>query len=169
MKEQFVHVPNPSLDLLLERTVDIPKEKVWEAWTNPELMVKWFTPAPWGTESIELDLRPGGKFKTVMRSPEGEIFDHAPGCVLEVIENQKFVWTSAMEPGYRPRVAGEGEFLFTAVITLEDFEGGTKYSALAIHLSPEDCQTHESMGFSMGWGAAFDQLVALVKGGGVGG
>ena len=50
---------NPKLDLVLERTVDVPRELVWAAWTKPEHIVKWFTPAPWVTTHCEIDLRPG--------------------------------------------------------------------------------------------------------------
>ena len=62
------------LDLVLERVVDVPRELVWAAWTKPEHIMKWFTPAPWTTVDCEIDLRPGGIFRTVMRSPEGQEF-----------------------------------------------------------------------------------------------
>ena len=39
--------PDPKLDLVLERTIDVPRELVWVAWTKPEHVSKWFTPAPW--------------------------------------------------------------------------------------------------------------------------
>jgi len=160
------HEPDPSLDLLLERVVDVPKELVWKAWTDPELLVKWFTPAPWTTALAEVDLRPGGKFRTVMRGPEGEEFD-GDGCYLEIVENEKLVWTSALGPGFRPRVPQNvnegGAFFFTAVITLEDTEGGTLYKALVIHGDEEAAKKHRGMGFHTGWGAAIDQLVALMK------
>jgi len=68
----FINPPHPQFDLILERIVDVPKELVWSAWTNPEYVKKWFTPAPWTTVDCEIDLRPGGIFQTTMRSPEGE-------------------------------------------------------------------------------------------------
>ena len=55
---------DPNLDLILEREVDVPRESVWAAWTRPELLKKWFTPAPWTTVDCEIDLRPGGIFRT---------------------------------------------------------------------------------------------------------
>jgi uncharacterized protein YndB with AHSA1/START domain len=63
---------DPRLDLILERVVDVAPELVWAAWTKPEHIKKWFTPAPWKTVDCEIDLRPGGIFRTVMRSPEGQ-------------------------------------------------------------------------------------------------
>jgi uncharacterized protein YndB with AHSA1/START domain len=64
--------PDPDLDLVLERTVPVSPERVWAAWTQPELLMQWFTPAPWKTVACELDLRPGGRCATTMESPEGE-------------------------------------------------------------------------------------------------
>jgi uncharacterized protein YndB with AHSA1/START domain len=66
----FTH--DPECDLLLERLVDVPAELVWEAWTDPEHIKAWFTPRPWQTVACEIDLRPGGRFATVMRDPEGD-------------------------------------------------------------------------------------------------
>jgi uncharacterized protein YndB with AHSA1/START domain len=156
------HAPDPKLDLVLERIIDVPRELVWIAWTTPEHVKKWFTPAPWMTVDCEIDLRPGGIFRTVMRSPEGQEFPNV-GCYLEVIKNEKLVWTTALEPGYRPsnRPSSCGVSYFTAVITLEPHGKGTKYTALAIHKDEEERKKHEEMGFHDGWGKALDQLVAL--------
>ncbi|MBX3114480.1 MAG: SRPBCC family protein [Fimbriimonadaceae bacterium] len=167
MNTPLQHTPDPSLDLLLERTIDVPVELVWKAWTTPDLLMKWFTPVPWKTIACEMDLRPGGVFATTMQSPEGDEFP-GKGCFLEVVENRKLVWTSALLPGYRPQppqAAGEeqGGFLFTAVICMEPTESGTKYSALAIHADEEAKKQHEAMGFESGWGTALEQMVAMIK------
>jgi uncharacterized protein YndB with AHSA1/START domain len=159
--------PDPKLDLVLERVVPVPRERVWSAWTTPEHVKQWFTPAPWSTVDCEIDLRPGGIFRTVMRSPEGQEFPNL-GCYLEVIPNERLVWTSALAPGFRPipasAPAGDcSDLLFTAVITLEPHENGTKYTALVIHKDEADCRKHADIGFQEGWGKALDQLVALVK------
>lgn len=73
--------PNPELDLMLERVVDVPLERIWAAWTTPELLLPWFCPLPWKTVACEIDLRPGGRFHTVMKSPEGQTFPN-DGCYL---------------------------------------------------------------------------------------
>jgi uncharacterized protein YndB with AHSA1/START domain len=161
MTATITHTPDPQLDLVLERVVDVPPNLVWAAWTRPEYIKKWFTPAPWQTVDCEIDLRPGGIFRTVMRSPEGQELS-LTGCYLEVIENEKLVWTGALKPGYRPQKAGFAP-LFTAVILLEPHGPGTKYTAIAIHGDEEDTKTHADMGFRDGWGKALDQLVTLAK------
>ncbi len=150
---------DPRLDLVLERVVEVPPRLVWAAWTEPSRLVKWFTPKPWTTVECEIDLRPGGVFRTVMRSPEGQEFTHV-GCYLDIVKDKKLVWTMALGPGYRPSGGSPGIPLFTAVITLEPHEKGTRYIALAMHQDEAGRTKHEEMGFHEGWGKALDQLVA---------
>ena len=162
---------NPELDLQFERIVDVPLEKIWAAWTTPKLLMPWFCPLPWKTIACEIDLRPGGIFHTVMQSPEGQRFPKS-GCYLEVIPNEKLVWTNAMEPGFRPAkqaVANPDhpceEFMMTATILLEPVASGTKYTAHVMHANKEARFQHEQMGFKEGWGTCLNQLVAIIKNG----
>ena len=164
----LIHQADPKLDLVFERVVDIAPYLVWAAWTTPEHLKHWFTPAPWKTVECEIDLRPGGIFRTVMRSPEGKEIPNV-GCYLEIITNEKLVWTNAVAPGFRPAIptAAEGhecaEIIFTAVITLLPDGNGTRYTALAMHREEEGRNRHAAMGFNEGWGTALDQLVAYMK------
>lgn len=154
---------NPKLDLVLERTVDVSPELVWMAWTQPQHLKKWFTPAPWTTTECEIDLRPGGLFRAVMRSPEGETFPSL-GCYLETVPHQKLVWTDALVADYRPApMDPKLNFHFTGMVLLEPHGKGTKYTAMAIHTDAESCKKHDEMGFHTGWGKALDQLVAHMK------
>ncbi len=154
------HTINPQLDLELVREVSVAPELVWKAWTTPELIVQWFTPKPWQTTGCELDLRPGGIFRTEMRGPDGEA-GGGDGCVLEVVPNERFVWTAALGAGYRPE---PGDLPFTAIIELEPTaSGGTRYRAIAVHGVPEAAAAHDEMGFTHGWAAALDQLVELMS------
>ncbi len=155
---------DPKTDLAFERIVDVKPELVWQAWTTPEHLVKWFTPAPWKTVGCEIDLRPGGIFRTVMESPDGKQFPNT-GCYLEVVPNAKLVWTGALQPGFRPtKLSPDVPFVFTAFIEMVGHGGGTKYTATVLHSTEEGRAKHEAMGFHHGWGLALDQLVALVKG-----
>ena len=149
---------NPATDLVLERVVDVPPELVYEAWTTPEHIVHWFTPAPWKTVSCELDLRPGGKFNTVFVSPEGQQFPNF-GCVLEVVPNRKLVFTDTLTEGYRPSATP----FMTATVEIIPEGTGTRYRATAVHKDEETRKKHEEMGFHHGWGAALDQLVEYAK------
>lgn len=154
-------------DLVLERTLDAPVDLVWKAYTDPQHLKRWFAPKPYEISEIELELEPGGIFRIRMTGPDGFDTGHGtPGCVLEVIEREKLVWTSALGPGYRPNEAGEGcdSFPMTAVITLADAGGGkTHYKAVALHKDAADRDTHEKMGFQDGWGTTATQLEQLAK------
>ena len=59
--------------LEIERLIPAPPERVFEYWTEPELVAKWFGPGDFDVPSSELDLRPGGKWRTTIRSPEGKL------------------------------------------------------------------------------------------------
>ena len=139
--------PNVQLDLSFARIVDVPKELIWRAWTEPQLLKPWFCPLPWKTIACEIDLRPGGLFRTTMQSPEGTEFPNA-GCYLEVITNEKLVWTNALLPGYRPSVvtqtcgSDDASFLFTAIIQLADHAEGTRYTATVLHADEAGCKKH---------------------------
>ena len=153
------HPINEELDLVLQRELDVSPEKVWNAWTDPESIKHWFAPKPWTITECHVDLRPGGAFTSTMRSPEGDEFPNS-GCYLEIVPNQKLVFTDCLLPGFRP----SPNPFFTAVLLLEPTaNGGTKYTAIAIHRDPEGRQQHEQMGFHEGWSTVVDQLVEHVK------
>lgn len=154
-------------DLLLERTLDAPVDLVWKAYTTPEHMKQWFAPKPYEISEIELDLKPGGIFRIRMVGPDGFDTGHGnPGCVLEVVEREKLVWTNALGPGYRPSEMGEGceAFPMTAIVTFANAgDGRTAYRAVALHKDAADRETHEKMGFHEGWGTVASQLESFAK------
>jgi uncharacterized protein YndB with AHSA1/START domain len=145
--------------LVLERVLDATPDKVWKAWTTPEILKQWFAPAPWSIVSADCELRVGGSSGIVMKSPEGEEFPN-PGVYLELVPNRRIVTTDAFLPGWIPA----GPFM-VAIIDLEDLgDGRTKYTATALHWTEESKAQHEQMGFHEGWGQVADQLNALLKG-----
>lgn len=148
---------NPETDLKFERIVALTPAELYAGWTTPSLLTQWFTPHPWKTIDAAVDLRPGGKFYTVMQSPEGQSFPNT-GCYLELIKDQKIVWTSALDEDFKPK---NDDFPITVHLTFETVSGGTKYTAIALHKNADDKKKHEEMGFEVGWGLALDQLVNL--------
>jgi len=158
---------DPELDLVLERVVPVPRHLVWAAWTQPELMKLWFCPLPWKTTAAQVDLQPGGIFQTTMQGPEGPGFTNT-GCVLQAVEGELFVWTGTLGPGFRPQdkaLFAAVPFMMSAIISLEDADGGTRYTAIARHGDVAARQAHEQMGFHDGWGKALDQLVEHAQAG----
>jgi uncharacterized protein YndB with AHSA1/START domain len=156
---------NPELDLVIDRSIDVPVEKVWAAWTQPELMKQWFTPRPWKTVEVDNDLRPGGRANVIMESPEGQRFPNI-GSYLEVIPHQRLTFTSVLLENFQPAPKPENgamDMPFTASIIMKDLGNGrTRYIAHVRHADAKGCKAHADMGFHHGWGAALDQLVELM-------
>lgn len=154
---------NPELDLELIRDVPVSAEAVFAAWTDPESLKQWFAPRPYSVPLVEIDLRPGGGFRTVMNDPDGNQMMDETGCILEIVPNERLVWTAGLTTDYRPQA---GPMPFTAILELQaDGAGGCRYRAVAIHQDREGKAQHESMGFHDGWSTVVDQLVEHIKGG----
>lgn len=68
-----------------------------------------------------------------------------------------------MTEGFIPSPPANPGFHFTAELIFEPINGGTRYTARVIHGNTEDRDQHQAMGFEVGWSAALDQLIALLK------
>jgi uncharacterized protein YndB with AHSA1/START domain len=146
-------------ELVLTRLIDAPREKLFRCWTEPDLLKRWFAPAPYTTPVAEIDLRIGGASNIVMRSPDGQEVP-CPGTYLEIVPGRKLVFTDAYTGDWMPK---PGRPFMTAISTFDDEGDQTRYTARVRHWSAEDKETHEGMGFHQGWGLCADQLAALAK------
>jgi uncharacterized protein YndB with AHSA1/START domain len=146
----------PELELSLERLIDAPRERVFHAWTTQ--LPLWWGPHGMTTPVCEMDLRPGGIFRTVMRAPDGSEYPTC-GVFLEVSPPERIVFTDAFAPGWIP----DAEAFFTAVTTFAQAGvGRTRLTAQARHWTVANREKHEKMGFYQGWGESLDRLAALV-------
>ena len=150
-------VPDADRDLVLTRLIDAPRAKLFKAWTDPALLVQWFAPLPWTTPRAELDVRPGGASLVVMAGPDGTEAPN-PGVYLDVVENERIVFTDAYVDAWTP----SQKPMMTVILTFEDEGGKTRYTARVRHWTVADREAHEAMGFHEGWGQCADQLEALV-------
>lgn len=151
--------PEAQHELVIDRILNAPRDRIWRCWTDPVLMEEWFCPKPWRVSDAVVDARAGGEFTTIMHGPAGEKFPNT-GVFLEVIEGRKLVFTDAFVPGWRP----SGRPFMVAEVLLEDAgEGRTRYVARARHWTAEACREHEAMGFHEGWGTVAEQLEALAN------
>lgn len=152
-------MPNATHELVLERVLDAPREKIWRCWTEKRLLEQWFCPKPWSVSDARIELKPGGEFFTRMKGPEGQEVDN-PGVFLDIVDNERLVFTDAFQPGWTP----SGRPFMVAVVRFEDVgEGKTRYRARAMHWTEEVRKQHEDMGFHEGWGKAADQLESLAR------
>ena len=152
-----------SHDLTLTRTMAARPALVWRCMTEPDLLKHWFAPAPVTTTEAEIDLAPGGIFRTVMEVPEHGTMAGDAGCILLVEPERRLVWTSALGPAFRPNPVPDGGWTFTADITLSPVEAGCTYAVTLRHATPEAATAHDAMGFEAGWGTAAEQLETLAK------
>jgi uncharacterized protein YndB with AHSA1/START domain len=150
-------VPASDRELVLTRIIAAPREKIFRAWTEPQLLKQWFAPLPYTTPVAELDVRPGGANLIVMRGPDGNDMPNR-GVYLEVVKNERLVFTDAYTKAWQP----SAKPFMTVILTFEDEAGKTKYTARVAHWTVADREVHEKMGFHRGWGQCTDQLAAMV-------
>jgi uncharacterized protein YndB with AHSA1/START domain len=147
-------------DLVLTRHMAVAPERVYRAWTEPELLKQWFAPKPVVIREVEFQLRPGGRMYVLMVMPDGTEYPNE-GCVLVVEPNRRLVFTECLSGGFRP--IEKPMLPMTAEVTFAPDGDGTLYTAKALHASAETRDQHEKMGFHDGWGTAATQLEALAR------
>ena len=97
--------------LVITRVFDAPRETVFRAWTEPARLVRWWGPKDFTIPEYKMDVRPGGAWRTVMRSPRGERHS-VQGVFREIVAPERLVFTWAWEdehgkPGHETIVAVE--------------------------------------------------------------
>lgn len=94
-------------ELVITRVFDAPRAMVWDAWTDPEQIVKWWGPRGFTLTVAEMDVRPGGVWRSTMHGSDGT--DYLNDCVFtEVVKPQRIVYE--VVPGRkRDHAAQEGE------------------------------------------------------------
>jgi uncharacterized protein YndB with AHSA1/START domain len=121
-------------EIVMTRIFDAPRRLVFEAWTKPELFVRWFGPQGWSVPVCEIDLRPSGSYRYVLRGPDGAEIG-LRGVYREVVPPERLVCTQVFdgfsEVGWRP----EDEAVITAVLTEQ--QGKTTWTAKVLYPSQE--------------------------------
>jgi uncharacterized protein YndB with AHSA1/START domain len=111
-------------DIALELThrFAAPRERVFDAWTNPEVLKRWWAAgATWETPLAEVDARQGGSYRLSMRTDEGEVHT-VHGEYREVRPPERLAYTWAWEEGPEPVVEASGNTL-VVIDFLEDGDG----------------------------------------------
>jgi uncharacterized protein YndB with AHSA1/START domain len=152
---------NPDLDLTLERLIRAPRAVVWQAWTDPALLARWWVPAPTVCRVDRLDVRPGGGFVTSMSDDGVEFAPHLDASFLVVDDLERIVFTNAIDSAWRP--ANPAPVPMTAEITLSDHPDGTDYRVLVRHGDPAARARHADLGFADGWGSVTKQLAGVAE------
>jgi uncharacterized protein YndB with AHSA1/START domain len=131
--------------LTLKRRLNAPPAKVFSAWTDPDKMKRWMGPAVVEPVRAEIDARVGGRFRLVMRSPDGEEHD-VSGTYREVVPDRKLVFTWAWKS------TPERESLVTVLLARDG--DGTLLTLTHEQFFDEDaCERHRH-----GWSGSLDKL-----------
>lgn len=157
------------------RVFDAPRELVWKAWTDPEIVKKWWGPEQFTAPSIKIDLRVGGKYIFAMHGPAGSQWDkdmYSAGEYKEIVPSEKLVVTDYFsdEDGNKIKPSEEGqdanfpeEMTITVLFETVD-EGKTKLSI--IYPKPETEEQFQAMlksGMNEGWNSSLDKLAKALQ------
>lgn len=170
------HFPSDT-DVALVRTFGAPRALVWKAWTDPDMLPRWWGPHGFTACECTIDLRPGGQYRIVAQALDGTRYP-VSGVYLDIVEETRLVMTDNAEemPAFwraaynRRRDAGAGaappEIILT--LTLEDLDdgAGAKMTLSSRFATPADRAAALDMSFEETWRQSFEKMEAtLVEGG----
>jgi uncharacterized protein YndB with AHSA1/START domain len=125
-------------EIIVTRIIDAPRELVYKMWTVPEHLAKWWGPKGFTNPVCETDVRPGGKWRQIMRGPDGQEYP-AHSVYIEVEEPARLV--------YKDDVTFENEG-----------QAKTKLTIHTLVASGEDRNKMMEMGYTVGMGESLDRL-----------
>lgn len=136
-------------ELRLERLIAAPPERVFALWTEPALLVKWWGPDGYDVPASALDVRPGGNWRTTMRSPEGKrVTVSGAYRAIEPPSRLVFTWAWEDEKGMRGH---ETE----VTVTFAAAPGGTRLVLVQKEFESKDSRDRHGQG----WSSSLDCLV----------
>jgi uncharacterized protein YndB with AHSA1/START domain len=138
--------------ILITREFDAPRHLVWQAWTTPELVKRWWTARRGEATVLEIDLRVGGTWRYVMVTPDGfEVGFH--GEYREIVPHERIVSTEAYEG-----IPDPDEHASLNTLTLTETDGRTTLTLLVQHASKADRDAQIASGMESGLQDALDLL-----------
>jgi uncharacterized protein YndB with AHSA1/START domain len=142
-------------DLVMERTFDAPREQVWKAFMDPELVPRWWGPHGTTTTVVEMDVRPGGSWRYVSRGPDRDDVAFY-GEYLEIEPPERFRWTFLFD------VEGVGPVGGPETFNFDEVDGKTKITSTGHMGSVEAIEGALATGMVRGAIETWDRLEALL-------
>ena len=146
-------------DIVITREFAAPRQLVWDVWTKPEHVEKWFGPKGFSTRVEHLDFKVGGRTTYVMIGPDGKEYP-STGVYKEIVPIEKIVTTDEFGEDYENSEGVKKEDLPQGMIQtylFEDLAGRTKLTIITSHPTLEDKKKHEAMGVVEGWNSTLDK------------
>ena len=161
--------------LVIERVFNASRQLVWDAWSKPELMKKWWGPEQWSAPDVNIDFREGGEYHASMEGPmpDGSVIKvWSKGVYKQIVPIERIVATDyfSNEKGDKiaPKDAGMDEHFpeeMEVTVTFEEVsEGKTKLTIT--YPKPESEAAVKAMiasGMEEGWNSSLDKLAKVVE------
>jgi uncharacterized protein YndB with AHSA1/START domain len=139
---------------VITRHYDAPARLLFEAWSKPEHLMKWFGPKGWPVTMCEVDFRKGGRFRMAMTGPDGIQDTPFGGQYLEIVPNRKLVYDNAFESPGAPKMI--------VTVTFEEAGARTTLVVSTLFESLAMRKKYLGLGYEEGFGSGLDQLADLV-------
>ena len=147
-------------EFVVEREFAAPRAQLFQVFTQPEHLKRWWAPLPYTIPTCTIDLRPGGIWHYCMRSPEGQ--DHwARSVYREIVPPEKLAYTSTFADEHANPIEGIPEHLTTILFT--EHAGKTKATARVQFTSVAALKAAIDMGMLQGMNMTWDSLVVYVQ------
>jgi uncharacterized protein YndB with AHSA1/START domain len=143
-------------EVVITRVFDAPRALVFKMWTDPKHMIQWWGPKGFTNPVCELDARPGGALRIVMRAPDGAEYP-MKGVFQEIVPPERLVFTSIA-------VDQEGNHLLEGLTTVTFAEQGGR-TTLTLHtraVGIAPMAPRMLAGMEAGWTQSLERLEALV-------
>ena len=150
-----------SNELFITRIFDAPRALVWQAWTDPVHVMKWWGPAGFNNETCACDLRVGGRFRLDMRAPDGNVYP-CIGTFREIVAHERIVYEGEATDGH-PCGAGIPPRAEVKVLFAEQ-DGKTHLTLHTIFASAERKQAAAAARYVVSWEEALARLAENIGG-----
>jgi uncharacterized protein YndB with AHSA1/START domain len=146
-------------EIVIDRTLDLPIKKAWQAWTEPEFYKKWWGPKEFTCPSSSVDLKKGGKYLHCMLSPKGEEY-WSTGTFKEIVPQEKLVFTDSFSDEKGNIISASshnmpGEWPLELLVTVTLDEIGEKTKLKLVHKGiPREMQKE----CTQGWNESLDKM-----------
>lgn len=145
-------------ELVMTRSFDAPRDLVFRAFTDPELVRQWLLgPDGWTMPTCDIDLRPGGSYRYVWKNAKGKTMGMG-GAFQEVFPPERLVSTEKFDDSWYP-----GEAVGTILLE-EDSTGTTTLTQIMRYESSEALQAVLNSGMEGGVEVSFNRLASLLRG-----
>jgi uncharacterized protein YndB with AHSA1/START domain len=152
-------------ELFITRIFDAPHDSVWKAWTDPDLMKRWWGPKGFTSPYCKIDLRVGGKFLYCMRSPEGKDY-WSTGIYSEIVLQGRIVFSNSFAdekgnvvPATQYGMSSDFQLEMLVTVTFEEIGGKTKLTLSHVGI-PAGADRE---GANIGWNQSLDKLAGALS------